>query len=140
MPVKFTLKTETIKDGDNEVVVRGLSLNDIVQLMVVNRDAVEAMFGEFAGRDPEQIKDTEITEVAMNLIETAPAMVAHIIALAADATDEFDNIMKLPVGMQMDALEKVGGLTFTSGGGAKKMLALAWKMLPNAMSQKGRAA
>lgn len=135
MAFKYTLKTKPVMDGAEEVLtVRGLSLNDIVQLLLINRDAMEGLFEQFSGRNPESINETEIVSAGMGMVETAPGLVAHIVALAADATEHFDEIVNLPIGIQAAALEKIGELTFSAGGGPKKMLALAMKLVPKRQS------
>ena len=132
MANKFTAKSAQVVDGDIDVTVYGLSLNSIVQLLVVNRPAVEGLFEQFNGRDTDSIGDGEIATAAMSMIESAPSMVAHLIGLAAraDMERDYDDILGLPVGVQIALLEKIGELTFAAGGGPKKMLALALKMLP----------
>lgn len=133
MSFKYTLKTALIMDGETEVAtVRGLSFTDIVQLLQVNREAMERLYAEFAGRDPNSIGEGEVTAIGMQMVEKAPALAGHIIALAADAPESFDDIIAMPVGLQIACLEKIGELTFTSGGGLKKTLALAMKAMSGA--------
>lgn len=137
MTLKYTLKTKRIEiDGpDNYVEVRGLSVNHIVQLMTINRPAIDELFSQFAGRDEGSINEAEVMNAGMGMVENAPAMVAHIIALAANATEQFDQIVDLPIGVQVASLEAIGELTFAAGGGPKKMLALAMKLVGNQQSK-----
>lgn len=142
MALKYTLKTATIKDGEQEIAtVRGLSLNDIVQLLLINREAAGALFDELNGRDPEELTPSDITAVGSQLIESFPGFVAQIIAIAADAYEEegsdespIETILTMPVGVQIAALEKIGELTFV-GSSPKKLIALALKMA----QQKGQS-
>lgn len=127
--LNYTLKTDKVMDGDEVIVtVRGLSPTDIVQLIQINRPAIEELFNRFSGREPETIDDADVAEAGLSMIEAAPGLVAHIIALAADALDQFDQVLVLPVGVQVEALEKIGKLTFSAGGGPKKVMALAMKL------------
>lgn len=136
MALKYTLKTARIEiDGpESYIEVRGLSPNHIVQLLQLNRPSIERLFNEFSNRDVSQITEEEVIEAGMGMIEQAPALVAHIIALAADAVDQFDEVVALPVGVQIAALERIADLTFTAGGGPKKVLALATKLMGSRQS------
>lgn len=139
MAIKYTIKRVDVKDGEDVVgTVRGLSFNNLVGLINLNRPTVEALFNRFSGRDAESISEDEISTVGMEMLETAPLFVAQIIADAADAYEGYDpedesavnpldTIMSMPVGLQLAFLQEIMPLTFNAGGGAKKMLALAIK-------------
>lgn len=137
MALKFALKTAKIEiDGpDNYVEVRGLSLKDIVQLVELHRPVIEDLFNRFSGKTPEAITEADAAETIMEMLDKAPSLVAHIIALGADAAEQFDEIVNLPVGAQVTCLEKIGEFTFATGGGPKKLLGLALKMAGNARSK-----
>lgn len=139
MALKFKVKTAKIFDGDEEVgEVHGLSLNAIVGLVNLNRGAVEALFDKFSGRDAATINEAEINAVGMEMLESAPLLIAQVIAAATDAhvgydendpdaTSPLEAIMQMPVGLQLAFLNEIMPLTFNAGGGVKKMLALALK-------------
>lgn len=138
MALNYTLKREKVMDGDDEIAtVRGLSLNDIIGLLNMNKEAMTFLFDQFKDRDPLTITEGEIDDVGMQMIESAPMLVAQIIAEATDAYAGWDEsdpaanplnlILTMPVGVQMAFIEPIGRLTFSAGGGAKKMLALAMK-------------
>lgn len=125
MPLKYKPKTAKIVEDDHfEIELHGLSLNDVTQLAMINREAIEALFDKVAGRDVSDIGDSEVRAVLLNAIESAPALVAHTIALSARALEEFDTIAGLPVGLQIECLMKIGELTFTREFTPKKVLAL----------------
>lgn len=134
MALKFALKTAKIEISgpENYVEVRGLSLNDVVQLVMLHREVIEELFNRFSGRDPDDITEADAAQTIMEMVEKAPGMVAHIIALAADALDQYDTVVQLPVGVQVTCLEKIGEFTFATGGGPKKLLGMALKMAGNA--------
>lgn len=128
---KFTLKKAVIRvteDEGNSFEVRGLSPNDITQLLMLHRPVMEQLFNQYAARDADSLTVEEIAdsgaEIAMGMLEQAPALVAHVIALAADDVDAFDDYTVLPVGIQVDAISEIGRMTFETAGGAKKLLDL----------------
>ena len=148
MALKYKMKTKDVMDGDEVVgTVHGLSFNAIVGLVNLNRPAVEALFNQFQGRDPATINEGEINAIGMEMLESAPVLVAQIIAAATDAYEDFDpkeegatspldTIMDMPLGLQLAFLQEIMPLTFNAGGGVKKMLALALKASQGA-SQSG---
>lgn len=139
MALKYTLKRATIMDGGEEIAtVRGLSLNDITELMSVNAGAVEELFNQFNDRDPETVRPDEVTRVGMDMMRNTPMLLAQIIATGSDAYLDYDEksgeqspmelIMSMPAGMQIACLEKIGEMTFTAFGGPKKVLALVLRI------------
>jgi len=133
---KFTLKKVLIKvteDEGNAFEVRGLSPNDISQLLMLHKPVMEQLFIKYAAQDPEKLNADDIagsaSEIAMSMLEQAPALVAHAIALAADDTDNFKEYTALPVGVQLGAIADIGRLTFETAGGSKKLLDLVKGLL-----------
>ena len=141
MALKYKIKREPVIDDDGSEIatVRGLSLNDIVGLVLINKDAMEGLFQQFNGRAPDSITDADINGVGISMIENAPTLVAQIIADATDAyadyqvTEGEDSpisvIMGMPTGLQIHFLEKIGRLTFEKGGSPKKLLAQVLKLV-----------
>lgn len=132
---KYSPKLAPVLDesGEEVATVHGISFAAIVELININRPAVEALFEQFSGRDPTTVTEDDFAGLGMQMIQSAPNLVAQIIATASDAYDDWERgetspievIMDWPVGLQWAALEQIAPLTFKAGGGAKKMLALA---------------
>lgn len=149
MTLKYTLKRKAVMDGDEEIAtVRGLSLNDIVELVTLNKDAMESVFEQFNGRDPSTITEDEVTSTGLGMLTSAPMLIAQIIAVGADAyknytpdTDEnpVEVVLGMPTGLQIAFLEAIGTMTFNAANPPKKMLALALKMAQG-VSQSDRPA
>ncbi len=141
MALKYKIKREPVIDDDGSEIatVRGLSLNDIVGLVLINKDAMEGLFQQFNGRAPDSITDADINGVGISMIENAPTLVAQIIADATDAYADYQVtegeespisvIMGMPTGLQIHFLEKIGRLTFEKGGSPKKLLAQVLKLV-----------
>jgi len=51
-----------------------------------------------------------------------PEIVAHVIALASDAASEIAAVRKLPLDVQVLALEQIGKLTAKKYGGARNVV------------------
>lgn len=134
---KFTLKKALIKvteDEGNAFAVRGLSPNDIAQLLSLHKPVMEEVFNQYAVKaNLENMTEdgvaTLAAEAAMSMVEQVPALVAHLICLAADDIDELEEYARLPIGVQLEAVTEIGRLTFEMAGGAKKLLDLVKPML-----------
>lgn len=122
MAIKFTVKTERVDFGDNFVEVRGLSLPDISALVDAHTMTAVELFDKFTGRDKDSFTDADAATLARELVVKFPAICAHVIALAADAVDDYDLIKKLPADVQISALEKTAALTFQMQGGLGNFL------------------
>lgn len=134
---KYTLKTAKIASVEG-LVLHGLTPNDALQLFQLHRASMEALFAKLGGRDMAEVSETDVSDIALTLIESAPAFVAHVIALAAHAPEDFDEIVTFPLGVQIEALERISELTF-EGIAPKKFIGLVMGMFnrqtgPNALS------
>ena len=88
-----------IKAGDTSFTVRGLSLEDVVLLLDNHKDALVRIFTTPDGTDFEA------------LLMEFPKFVAAAIAYAADKHDIEELVVKLPVGIQLKAIEEVWELS-----------------------------
>lgn len=118
MALKYTPKIGRIEFADDDFIeVRGLGLPDISQLVEVHAQTAVEIFNKFTGRDKDGFTIDDAATLAQELLIKFPAVVAHVIALAADATDQMNTISSLPTDVQIAALEKIGSLTFQMQGG-----------------------
>ena len=118
MALKFTLKTERVEFADGDYVeVRGLALPDISALVDAHTATAVEIFDRFTGRAADPFTNDDAGTLAKELLLKFPAISTHVIALAADAVDKFDEIKLLPPDVQVACLEKIGNLTFQMQGG-----------------------
>lgn len=94
----FTIPTATIETAGGSITVRGLAFDDLHQL--IQRGHGEALTPLLSG-------DLNIAD----LIADAPALVADVIALAADEPDAAATIARLPISLQTRLLTDVYRLT-----------------------------
>jgi|Cruoilmetagenom7_1024161.scaffolds.fasta_scaffold04281_11 hypothetical protein len=92
-----------IKDAKSgvEFEVRGLSLEDLVLLLENHKDALIRVFGGAGGGDTDFSK----------LIKEFPNFIAAAIAYASGEHDLEDEIMKVPVGVQLRAIQEIWELS-----------------------------
>lgn len=114
----FVLPTEEVSLPGGSFAVRGLSLEDITVLLAKHGPVMEQFFKKYSA-SPEESSPMEI---GMSLVGQAPALVAQLISLAADAPEKADMIRKFPLAIQQDALEKIAKLTFDASGGPGKFV------------------
>jgi len=140
----YTPATETIQlPGDDSFVVRGLALRDISALLQLHYDTAEKLFDKYVTAEATSIAlaaspDVEVPAFAasiggtraviMDALKTAPRMIADLIACAADEPDATENILRLPTGIQVSAVEGIIRLTLEAEGGLEKMLETVTKL------------
>lgn len=101
--------------------VEGLSLEAISRLIQQHLDDLEALFTLFE-KSNQLSADADMRGIATALVQTAPGLVANIIALGAGEPDMAPKAAKLPAPVQIDVLMTIGDLTFSETGGIKKSL------------------
>lgn len=131
MPLKdYQVPTERVDlpgGGEgNFIVVRGLSLADITALVDGFRPQLEQVFSMIESQTDLTLEDG--AAMAYTMIQSFPRLVAKGIALAAGEPDEADTVLDLPGATQIDALEKIGRLTF-EGNSPKKVLETVIRVL-----------
>lgn len=132
------IPTERVEVADSYFTVRGLSPNDALGLYYRHRGQLSAMFEQFSARAKAEVA-VDVTEFGASLVGGAPQIMAEIIALASNSDprgEDWDGdvgvALTLSAGVQMDALEKIGRLTFTSEMPPKKFFGLVLAMAQSA--------
>jgi len=121
--LKFTPQTKTIHFTGGSISIRGLSYPDIAQLVAAHRDTATELYERFTGiRKQDAITAEDAGSIALDVVTKMPAIAAHVVALAADVPDEFENVLRLPIDVLTAALETTALLTFSMEGGAKNFL------------------
>lgn len=145
------LPTDTVEvPGGGSFAVRGLSSSDLMTLLGAHSEQLSELFGIFSKRlagarvsdgavDPSTIDLSGIDLVAIlrDVVREAPTLVAGIIWTAdahwtGDPAD-MEAAKRLPVLVQIEAIEKIGKLTFNGGGtDGKKALEAALALFQSA--------
>lgn len=127
------LPTEEVKVSDGvSFTVRGLSLVDITNLVRERGAEVSALFDHYGGfLEADTAKTEQIEVLTASLLDQAPEVAALVIMAAAEdgADADIKTVISLPFPVQIDALEKIGKLTFASGGGPKKVVETVIRVL-----------
>ena len=111
----FVLPTlEVPLPGGSTFAVRGISSQDVAVLISQHASAMETFFARFQSGAAQTQSDLE---TGMSLIIEAPALMAKVIALAADEPSMESVVARLPVGVQLDALQKIAKISFEASGG-----------------------
>lgn len=104
--------------------VRGINLNDLMRLAFTQSDAMRRLYEEVMARvkgDGGEFTTDEVKAILMDSVKDAPDLVFRAIAFAADEPDEWDKVRKLPLVVQLDALEKIALLSLRSDAELKKL-------------------
>ena len=131
---ELQIPTSQVETPGGSFAVRGLSLEDIVNLYNEHTEQAGSLFDQFnkwAAADGDDLPPLD--QFIALLISQAPILVARVIAKAADedTPEGLHMARRLAPIEQADALEKIGKLTFRSEEDVKKMLALAIRHAKN---------
>lgn len=138
-PLNLIVPTENVAGlGD----VRGLSPSDGLALYYRHAGELSALFDQFAGKvkAKQAVPESDVLQAGVAMVSGAPLIMAEIIAIGLDAdpsdvegfAELVSTLMKMPAGMQMDALQKIGGLTFSSDMPPGKFFGLVLAMAQSA--------
>lgn len=117
---------EVIVKGKALFSVEGLSLGGLEQLVRTHMPDLESVFDIIIlGEKPGQTLTASLVAIATGIVSRAPGLASNIIAVACTepTTEELvKQARRLPFPVQVDALIKIGELTFEENGGVKKSL------------------
>lgn len=120
----FKPEVEEIKyKGQTVFTVRGLSFFDISKIVRVHYHDLDSLFDLYENTAGQDFTAIATGKFAVNLINDAPGIISHIIALAADEEDQLETVQKLGIMTQYEALVAIGRLTFSDVEEVKKMVA-----------------
>ncbi|TPI86362.1 hypothetical protein [Mesorhizobium sp. B2-8-9] len=129
MALKYTPQNGRIDFGDDDFIeVRGLDVADITQLFEVNQDMVATIYDKVVGRDPKSFTQDDVTAIYAEISVAFPAVVNHVIAMAADSLDQFAIVSRLPLDVKIAALERISILTFQMSGGLGNFLEIVMRI------------
>lgn len=126
----YQLPTERVDiDAKNHFTVRGVSFEDITKLVNKHGPVCVLIYTKFTeskgkhGLRPETIG--QLISLAMGQF---PDAVAEMIAIAAEEPETVSTVQRLPLGIQLDAIEKIVRLTFTGEADVKKLVETVTRM------------
>lgn len=117
----LVIPTKTVEIPGGSLAVRGLSFNDLSSLVRNYAPAMKGLFDRLTGAG-EDVSMEDAGKFALALLETAPELAAAIIAHASGEPESVDAASLLPFPMQLELLEAIAVLTFSTEGGAKKVV------------------
>lgn len=121
--------TDTVTLPNGSLTVRGLSLDDVLRIARSHGEAFIVLFDRLMGSEDLDLDLDNTAAIAELLAESAPAIAADLIAYAADEPEAAHIVRKFPFPAQVEALEKVGAITFAMEGGPKKLVGTVIRVL-----------
>lgn len=108
--------------------VWGLEPSHIAWLLQTQREGLEHFYAKAAAGEMQM---DDYSAIASQLVKQAPVLLGSIIACGCRQPDPAvaETVSRLPFTVQLDALEKIGRLTFAAEGGAKKVLETVIRMM-----------
>ena len=143
-PIELVIQTQTVEYPGGTFAVRGFSPNDALTLYLRHAGELSKLFDQFANQakveGADAVTAASTLEAASSMVAGTPLLMAEILAVAMDAdpadiegfTKIVSSVLKLPIGVQMDALNKIADMTFTSDMPLGKFLTLVLSMAQSA--------
>lgn len=119
------LRTKTVTYNDTDIVLRGLSANDIAGLILSQMDCIEQVFDivESQGvKSTADLANVNIAEVGQRLMVQVPGFIAAAIAYSANEPEYADKVLHLPAPVQVEALRHIAELTFNDEAGFREFV------------------
>ena len=118
-------------DGKTSFDVRGISFEDMTKIVLRHGPMCVMMYQEFIQtKDKFGLRPEVLGQFISTSMVRFPEAVTDIIAIGAD--EDFPElreiVRKLPVVVQVDALSKIIGLTFTGEADVKKLVEIVTRM------------
>lgn len=140
---KLKFARKTINTPMGEITLRGLNLPDVRALIAAHPVETQMLYtrasemaDKLKDKTPEQLLTMDMSEVDFvgvlgAVIQAAPVMVAHIIALASGDSDQesIEIAERLPLDLQLECLMTIGSLTFVMEGGARNFIGKVMQLL-----------
>lgn len=126
----YELPTEAVKiDDKTSFTVRGVSFEDITRLVQKHGPVCVLVYTKFAeAKGKHGLRPETLGQLLTSVLHSFPEAVAEMIAIAADERDQVEKVIKLPVGVQFDAIEKIIRLTFAGESDLKKLVEIVTRM------------
>lgn len=146
MPLSdYNPRVEAVLFPGGSFEVRAISLGDLSLVIEVHETAINNIVSKVRSRqeifnsgDDEVISEA-IADILTDIIRESPALAANLIAVSTDEMNVYAAASRLPITVQLDALTKIAGLTFTDMASVKKLAAdvmrLIRGMLPTATAR-----
>lgn len=110
---------ESVQFRGGSFQVRGLSADDLGVLLKHHLPDLDRLFELYAEGVDERLAVFGTAQYAIKLVQDAPGLTAHVIALAADEPEMVDKARQLSIPVQVEALKTIVKLTFEEAGGPK---------------------
>lgn len=126
------LVSAAVRNGEREFRVSGLPLNAVLDICRRHWESVSGLFDKLMAQvqSGEAITLDQANWLGGALLTAIPEVAAEIIAVCAGHGVEAGVVYReLPAPVQLDALDKIAGLTFTSEMPPKKVIETVVRML-----------
>lgn len=125
-------------DAEYGFTVRGIDLEDLLRLAGSRSAELAKLYEKSKDRiEKDGLRPEVIGMILQGAMLEFPELTAEIIAHASDRRDQTAKIRKLPANVQIEAINKIVGLTFTTEGSLKKFLETVAEMFERLTMEMG---
>lgn len=131
------------EDPTQNFSVRGLNLNDLTRLLIDHAPAMMKLYADFVatkdGKGPSDMFTSEmVKDMLRKALGEAPELIFGLIAYASDEPDEIELASKLPVILQLEAMEQIVLLSIRSEAELKKLQEMVLRIIETVAVQVGK--
>ena len=139
-------REEVVAGGTTTFFVEGVSFNNLTQMVTTHGPGMAVLFGQFTEMKGAGLKPEDLGLLVKLAMDQFPDLIADAIAISSgELTGDFEKdnelretVSKLPVGVQLDAVEKIIGLTFTAESDIKKLVETVTRMAQSVQTTVGK--
>lgn len=128
----YAVPTETVKiDNKTSFTVLGISFEDLSKIIVKHGPVCVMLYAQFIeSKEANGLRPETLGQfISMGMTKFPEAVTDMIWIASGDEAPEVREIVRrLPVGVQIDAIQKIIGLTFTGEADVKKLVELITQM------------
>ena len=135
MAFTYSPVKETVGFEGGSIEIRGLTFPDLAKLIDVNRESILPIVEKYRGHSGDELLMEKGGEILLDVVTSAPVLVAHVICLAADLEGEFNQIAQLPLGIMVQLIERIVDLTFRTSGGSGNLGAIVQNLVRKAVAE-----
>lgn len=126
----YTHKKRTVAFDGGEFEVRAISLPDVAGLVARNEEAIDHVVAVLRVQQELNLTDAQaVFDILFRLIRESPFLAADLITSCADEPSQFDAAFRLPLTVQVEALQTIADLTFADAAALKKFAADVKRLL-----------
>jgi hypothetical protein len=126
----YEQKRRTVSFNGGEFSVRAVSLPDLAGLISRNHEVIDHLAAVVQAQQELDFSDAQaVFDIVFNVIKESPFLVADLITSCSDEAGVYETVFRMPVTVQIEALEGIADLTFADAVALKNFVAAIRRLI-----------